>query len=73
MVFCQSRSLQLGGLSINPAPTQDDGSVLISDFEWRLRPRDNVCTPRTGLLCIENTHNFKGGLVIDTDYMYQIG
>ncbi|OQR79602.1 low specificity L-threonine aldolase-like [Tropilaelaps mercedesae] len=63
----------LGGLSINPAPTQDDGRILISDLEWHLRPNENICTPRTGLLCVENTHNFKGGVTLDYDYMQQIG
>ncbi|XP_022648906.1 uncharacterized protein LOC111245187 isoform X2 [Varroa destructor] len=69
----QGGASSLGGLSINPAPTQDDGRILISDFERRLRPHENVCTPRTALLCLENTHNFMGGVVLNCDYMKQIG
>lgn len=63
----------LGGLSIWPAPTQDDGTILIEDLERCLRPVENICTPATSLVSIENTHNFKGGIALTEGYMREIG
>ncbi len=34
------------------------------DVEAAIRPTDNVHTPHTGLICLENTHNRAGGTVI---------
>lgn len=34
------------------------------DVEAAIRPTDNVHTPHTGLICLENTHNREGGTVI---------
>jgi threonine aldolase len=54
---------RFGGLMVNrvkgtlgyPAP---------EDIEAAIRPTDNVHTPRTGLICLENTHNRAGGTVM---------
>jgi threonine aldolase len=37
------------------------------DVEAAIRPTDNVHTPQTGLICLENTHNRAGGTVITTE------
>jgi threonine aldolase len=34
------------------------------DVEAAIRPTDNVHTPQTGLICLENTHNRAGGTLI---------
>lgn len=59
----QGGAARLGGLMVNrvrghrgyPAP---------EDVEAAIRPIDNVHTPHTGLICLENTHNRAGGTVI---------
>ncbi len=37
------------------------------DVSAAIRPPDNVHTPRTGLICLENTHNRAGGTVITAE------
>ncbi len=37
------------------------------DVATAIRPTDNVHTPRTGLICLENTHNRAGGTVLTAE------
>ncbi|HSB67729.1 MAG TPA: GntG family PLP-dependent aldolase [Candidatus Methylomirabilis sp.] len=59
----QGGAARIGGLMVTrvkgymgyPAP---------EDVEAAIRPTDNVHTPHTGLVCLENTHNRAGGTVM---------
>ena len=59
----QGSASRIAGLMVNrvrgcmgyPAP---------QDIQAAIRPTDNVHTPHTGLVCLENTHNRAGGTVI---------
>lgn len=49
----------VGGLQLRPLETED-GRLQPDQVRRAIRPSD-IHEPRTGLLCIENTHNRKGG------------
>jgi len=53
----------LGGLELRPLPNDGRGCINPAAIEEAVRPPD-VHQPRTGLLCLENTHNRCGGTVL---------
>ena len=58
----------LAGLSIRPLPTQPDGTLRLDHVEAAIREEDDHY-PTTTLLCLENTHNRMGGVVLSKDYI----
>ena len=52
----------VGGLQLRPLDTED-GRLQPSQVRAAIREPD-IHEPRTGLLCIENTHNRKGGICL---------
>jgi threonine aldolase len=59
----QGGAARLGGLMVTRVPGRR-GYPSPEDVEAAIRPTDNVHTPHTGLICLENTHNRAGGTVI---------
>jgi len=57
----------LGGIHPRTLPTQPDGSLRLEDIERAIRP-ENVHHPRTRLICLENTHSLRGGVVLTPQY-----
>ena len=53
--------------------TLPDGTLDLLELESCIRPHDDPHQPRTGLVCLENTHNNTGGKVIPLDYMKKVG
>merc|ERR1712216_414221 len=51
---------------------QPDGSIKLEDIEEAIRPVDDHF-PTTKLVCVENTHNKKGGLVLSLEYLDALG
>jgi threonine aldolase len=49
----------VGGVQLRPLPS-DDGRLTPDQVRSAIRTPD-IHAPRTGLLCLENTHNMKGG------------
>lgn len=49
----------------------NDGAMPPEEVEARIRP-ENIHFPRTSLICVENTHNRAGGMVIPLDNMEKI-
>lgn len=67
---------EVGGLSalsgVQPAPIAGSkGMMDPGEIEKTIRG-ENVHYPRTGLLCLENTHNRGGGTVIPPDYAKKV-
>ena len=60
----------LGGVQLRPVPN-DDGLPNPSAIEEAIRSQ-NVHFPRTGLICLENTHNRCGGAVLSAEEMRQV-
>lgn len=52
----------VGGLQLRPLDTAD-GRIQPDQVRKAIRERD-IHEPRTGLLCLENTHNRKGGICL---------
>lgn len=57
----------LGGVHPRTIPNQADGTLRLDDIRAAIRP-ENVHFPRTRLICLENTQNRCGGVVLSPDY-----
>ncbi|OUU23013.1 MAG: hypothetical protein CBC13_06645 [Planctomycetia bacterium TMED53] len=54
---------------VHPRPLQShDGCIRAEDIESRIRP-DDPHQPITSLVCLENTHNMGGGLVVTPEQL----
>lgn len=53
----------LGGLGLRPVPNDEKGRLDLAAVRAAIRG-GNVHFPRTGLICVENTHNRCGGTVL---------
>ncbi|SEB84821.1 low-specificity L-threonine aldolase [Paenibacillus sp. GP183] len=67
---------EVGGMSalsgVQPAPIAGiKGMMDIDEIEKTIRV-ENIHYPRTGLICLENTHNRGGGTVISLDYTKKV-
>ncbi len=56
----------LGGLGLRPVANDRKGRLALDQVEAVIRQRD-VHFPRTGLICLENTHNHCGGTVLSEE------
>ncbi|MCI0499119.1 MAG: low-specificity L-threonine aldolase [Planctomycetales bacterium] len=61
-----------GGVHPHTLPNQPDGTLGIEQVEAAIRPND-VHFPRTRLICLENTHNKCGGVVLNPAYLEAVG
>ncbi|MBN8581676.1 MAG: low-specificity L-threonine aldolase [Anaerolineae bacterium] len=62
----------LGGIFPHPIPNQKDGTLRLEDIRASIQPDDSHRTI-TRLVCIENTQNMCGGVVLSVDYTQQVG
>lgn len=59
---------RLAGVMTHPLPNKPDGSIGLDQVSAAIRV-ESLHTPRTALLCIENTHNRCGGGALDAGTM----
>jgi threonine aldolase len=57
----------LGGVVMRTVPNDEDGKIEGNEVVNAIRAED-IHSPRTTLLCLENTHNRCGGAVLTPDY-----
>jgi threonine aldolase len=57
----------LGGIQANHVPNQADGTLRLDEIAAAIR-EDDVHHPRTRLVCLENTQNSCGGVVLTPEY-----
>lgn len=57
----------LGGLMARTLPNLPDGTLDLEQVENAIRP-DDIHAPRTRLVCLENTHNIRGGIPLSAEY-----
>ncbi len=62
----------LGGIFPHPVPNQKDGTLRLEDIRASIQPDDSHRTI-TRLVCIENTQNICGGVVLSVEYTKQVG
>jgi threonine aldolase len=62
----------LGGIYPHPVPNQKDGTLRLEDIRASIQPDDSHRTI-TRLVCIENTQNMCGGVVLSVEYTKQVG
>ena len=56
----------LGGLGLRTVPNDEQGRLDLAQVRHTIRGRD-VHFPSTSLICVENTHNRRGGAVLGED------
>jgi threonine aldolase len=62
----------LGGIAYRTLPNQADGTLDPAQVAAAVRPVDEHYPP-TGLICIENTQNRRGGAPLSAEYMAALG
>jgi threonine aldolase len=62
----------LGGVHPRTIPNNKDGTLPLSLVEQSIRHED-IHSPTTRLICLENTHNFCQGSPISPEYMGRLG
>ncbi len=68
----QGGSAYLGGVYSKIVKTLPNGQLDLDDVRRRIQTIDDPHFATTKLLCIENTHNRKGGRVLTPEYMEQV-
>jgi threonine aldolase len=61
----------LGGVIMHTVPTDSCGRLNLDDIDRAIRSKD-IHYPETTLLCLENTHNRRGGPVLTVDYTNEV-
>jgi len=63
----------VGGIMPRTVPVQKDGTLLLEDIENTIRPLSDDHTPKTALICLENTQNKAGGVSLSAEYIDKVG
>jgi threonine aldolase len=66
LIFEVGGAWAVGGLGLRAVPNDEGGRLDLPSVKAAIRG-DNEHFPRTGLICIENTHNRCGGAVLNED------
>ncbi|CAA9551045.1 MAG: Low-specificity L-threonine aldolase [uncultured Thermomicrobiales bacterium] len=61
----------LGGIAFNLRPTDRFGRLALDDIAGAIRPV-RAGYPRTGVICLETTHNRCGGVALPVDYLRDV-
>lgn len=59
----------LGAAAMHTLPTGADGTLDPAAIEVAVRPANDAHFPSTTLICLENTHNRRGGMVLPPSYI----
>ena len=68
----QGGASALGGMAYHTLPTEPDGRLALQAIRDAIRDASDAHQPTTGALCLENTHNRRGGMVLPLDYLRQV-
>lgn len=61
----------LGGAVYHPVPTQPDATLALEDLAQAIRSSD-IHYAQPGVICLENTHNRRGGAVLPPEYVGRV-
>lgn len=63
----------LGGAIYHTVPTNDDGTLALEAIEQAIRPaHSDVHYAEAAAVCLENTHNRRGGAIVAPEYVAQV-
>ena len=62
----------LGGIVYHTLPTTAAGEIAVDDLRAAVRPSYDAHAAQAGVICLENTHNRCGGVVLSLDYLDQV-
>ncbi len=62
----------LGGLVYHPIRTSPDGTLPLEALEAAIRPAGDPHAAPPGVVCLENTHNRCGGVVLPPEYVASV-
>ena len=62
----------LGGIPYHPLTTNTKGEIPLDVVANAMRPAYDAHAAMTGVICLENTHNRCGGVVLSLEYMAQV-
>lgn len=68
----QGGASAVGSLVMHPVPTQADGSLSLDDLRSALRNKADDHSAWPGVVCLENTHNRRGGKVLSLPYVESV-
>ena len=68
----QGGASAVGSLVMHPVLTQPDGRLELSNLESALRNKGDDHSAWPGVLCLENTHNRRGGKALDLPYLREV-
>ncbi|XP_067935342.1 uncharacterized protein [Watersipora subatra] len=63
---------QIAGIHTNTLTNRGDGTIDITEVRENIRNPDDDHMPRTKLICMENSHNRCGGLVIPLSHFQEV-
>ncbi|MAX09293.1 MAG: low-specificity L-threonine aldolase [Candidatus Marinimicrobia bacterium] len=61
-----------GGIHSHQLKNNDDGTINIEDIKNNIRDNNDAHYPKTGLVCLENTHNLCYGAPINNEYVKSV-
>ena len=65
---CSNSAFGCSGISATTLPVNSDGTMKLEDIEDAIRIND-CHMPHTSLICLEDTHNYAGGLALPMDFL----
>ncbi|HZB95821.1 MAG TPA: low-specificity L-threonine aldolase [Herpetosiphonaceae bacterium] len=68
----QGGASALGGMVYHTVPTSANGELPVGAIRRAIRDARDPHAARAGVICLENTHNRRGGAVLPLDYMQQV-
>uniref|UniRef100_A0A8C3AV21 Threonine aldolase 1 n=1 Tax=Cyclopterus lumpus TaxID=8103 RepID=A0A8C3AV21_CYCLU len=72
-IYEQGGSAQIAGVHSTTATTLPDGAFDLEELESKIRhDYPDPHYPRTRLICVENTHNVKGGRVLPLTFLQEV-
>jgi threonine aldolase len=68
----QGGASALGGMVYHTVPTTANGELPVGAIRSAIRDARDPHAARAGVICLENTHNRRGGTVLSLDYMQHV-
>jgi threonine aldolase len=68
----QGGASTLGSLVFHPVHTENSGELSLANLKTAIRNRNDDHSALPGVICLENTHNRKGGVVLKQEYVKSI-